>query len=132
MECLLLFQEVSVEWFIYTGLNRILLKPNITSCVIKFICQEKCNSFLCPFQQINTYKTLLKRYLMQNGRSKNLRNTFLGEEMIFGLDPLDGVVTVMMGVDARSLAFDALGCKILLEVSLPLVAMFKFFLLLSP
>ena len=52
--------------------------------------------------------------------------------MIFGLDPLDGVVTVMMGVDARSLAFDALGCKILLEVSLPLVAMFKFFLLLSP
>ena len=63
---------------------------------------------------------------------KNLRNTFLGEEMIFGLDPLDGVVTVMMGVDVRSLAFDALGCKILLEVSLPLVAMFKFFLLLSP
>lgn len=69
---------------------------------------------------------------MQYGRSKNLRNTFLGEEMIFGLDPLDGVVTVMMGVDVRSLAFDALGCKILLEVSLPLVAMFKFFLLLSP
>ena len=52
--------------------------------------------------------------------------------MIFGLDPFDGVVTVMMGVDARSLAFDAQGCKILLEVSLPLVAMFKFFLLLSP
>ena len=69
---------------------------------------------------------------MQDGRSKYLRNTFFGDEMIFGLDPLDGVVTVMMGVDARSLAFDALGCKILLEVSLPLVAMFKFFLLLSP
>ena len=69
---------------------------------------------------------------MQDVRAKNLRSTFLGEEMIFGLDPLDGVVTVMMGVDARSLAFDAQGCKILLEVSLPLVAMFKFFLLLSP
>ena len=52
--------------------------------------------------------------------------------MILGLAPLEGVVTVIIGVDARSFVLDALGCKILLPVSLPLCEAFKVFLLFNP
>ena len=51
---------------------------------------------------------------------------------MLGLDPLDGVVTVIIGVEASSLGLDALGCKILLAVSLPLCAAFKVFLCFNP